>query len=146
MSIRQNCALLAAGFALAFGVQPAGAKTLQVTNTASPCEGSDPTFTTIQSAVNAASKGDTVVVCQGTYPEQVSIIRGITLEGFAGQTATVAVPNGGVVQNATSIDPNNPEPAIAAQILVQPALPNTNVNIKNLVVDGTGKQRHGVRP
>ena len=129
-------ALLATTAALVFGFQPARAKTLQVTQN-TPRLANDTVFSTIQSAVNAASKGDIVAVCTGTYAEQVSIIRGITLEAAAGATVTLAVPTGGVVQNATSIDPNNLEP-IAAQILVQPALPKTTVNIKNLIVNGVG--------
>src|ERR1700720_3144271 len=133
MSTRYKCALLATTAALVFGFQPASAKTLLVTqNMGSPCLTGDTMFSTIQSAVNAASKGDIVAVCNGSYPEQVSIIRGITLEAATGQTAVnVTVPNGGVVQNTTSLGSGFP---IAAQILVAPALPRTTVNIKNLTV------------
>jgi len=138
MSARYKYALLATTAALVFGFQPASAKTLLVTqDMGHPCLAGDTMFSTIQSGVNAASKGDIVAVCNGSYPEQVSIIRGITLEAATGQTAvTVAVPNGGVVQNTTSLGGF----PIAAQILVAPALPRTTVNIKNLTVDGTGKQ------
>ena len=43
-------------------------------------------FRTIQSAVNAARPGGTVVVCQGTYHEQVVITKPLALEG---QRATI---------------------------------------------------------
>ncbi len=43
-------------------------------------------FRTIQSAVNAARPGSTVVVCQGTYHEQVVITKPLALEG---QRATI---------------------------------------------------------
>ncbi len=41
--------------------------------TASNCNSNTPAFTTIQAAVSAASPGDTIKVCPGTYPEQVKI-------------------------------------------------------------------------
>lgn len=44
------------------------------------------TFRTIQSAVNAAPPGATVVVCQATYREQVVVFKPLTL---AGQLATI---------------------------------------------------------
>ena len=43
-------------------------------------------FRTIQSAVNAARPGSTVVVCQGTYHEQVVITKPLSLQG---QRATI---------------------------------------------------------
>src|ERR1700722_13697084 len=130
MATRFKYALLATTAALVFGFQPASAKTLQVTPPmGSPCLGADPVFSTIQSAVNAASKGDIVAVCNGSYPEQVSIIRGITLEAATGQPiSNVTVRNGGLGQNTTSLVSGFP---FAAQILVAPALPRTTVNIQN---------------
>jgi pectin methylesterase-like acyl-CoA thioesterase len=38
-------------------------------------------FATIQAAVNAASPGSTVLVCPGTYAEQVVITQPLTLRG-----------------------------------------------------------------
>ena len=43
-------------------------------------------FRTIQSAVNAARPGSTVVVCRGTYHEQVVVTKPVSL---AGQHATI---------------------------------------------------------
>ena len=40
-----------------------------------------PKFTTIQSAVDAAKPGDTIRVCAGTYVEQVSISKSLTIRG-----------------------------------------------------------------
>jgi len=57
----------------------ATAATLTVANaTSAPCTG---TYSTIQSAINAASTGDTISVCPGTYPEQVQIAKKLTLLG-----------------------------------------------------------------
>jgi nitrous oxidase accessory protein NosD len=91
------------------------------------------TFPNIHSAVNASSAGGTVVVCPGTYPEQVVINKALTLRGVQNGTqnaAVVVVPIGGIVQNTTSLATGNP---IAAQILVTET---TDVSISNLTIDG----------
>src|SRR5277367_885028 len=54
-------------------------------------------FTTIQSAVNAATSGDVIRVCAGTYPEQVTISKPLTLRADNG---AVVIPSG-VTQNST---------------------------------------------
>src|SRR6185295_5520345 len=57
----------------------AGATTLTVGNATSlPCTG---TYSTISAAVAAASAGDTIQVCQGTYPELVSVTKTLTILG-----------------------------------------------------------------
>jgi Right handed beta helix region len=49
------------------------------TNSGNSCDTAR--FTTIQSAVNAASKWATVIVCKGTYAEDVVVSKPLTLEG-----------------------------------------------------------------
>ena len=57
----------------------AAAATLTVGNVSSlPCTG---TFPTIQAAVNAASAGDTIKVCRGTYPELVNVNKTLIING-----------------------------------------------------------------
>lgn len=146
MSKGLGYALLLGGLAIGAGCSSASAATLEVTNT-SPClTGHHATYSTIQAAVQAASMGDVVDVCPGSYPEQVTISNAITLAGVivhaAGQTSypIVTVPSGGVVANAASIDPNNLNFPIAAQILVEQGNLSSPpaVTVKNLTIDGTG--------
>jgi hypothetical protein len=49
-------------------------------------------FTSINAAVTAALPGDMIVVCDGTYVEQVTIGKTLTVQGFAGQVPTVKAP------------------------------------------------------
>jgi hypothetical protein len=90
------------------------------------------TFAKIQAAVNASAVGDTVQVCPGTYPEQVTISKNLTLVGIESGNVGAAVitsPGGGMVQNVTGVG----GPA-AAGIAVKSA---TAVNIVNVTVDGS---------
>jgi hypothetical protein len=91
-------------------------------------------FATIQAAVNKVSPGTTVLVCPGTYPEQVTISQPLTLQGIADSNLdqiTITIPTGGLPQSVPSMFGQS----VAAQVLVQNAGP---VNISNIAVDGTG--------
>ena len=84
------------------------------------CEPALPHFSTIQAAVNASAQGGTVLVCPGTYSEQVSIFHPLTLKGVVSggsNLALITMPPGGV----------------GAQIYVQA----TNVNISDITLDGS---------
>src|ERR1039458_4078757 len=107
------------------------------------CAGPGIHYLTIQSAVTAVPAGGTVRVCPGTYPEQVSINKNLTLIGVSTGTSDAVVivpPAGGVLQNTTDVCPalysaffTNGAP-IAAQVLVT----SGPVSISNLTVDGFG--------
>jgi len=101
-------------------------------------------FPTIGAAVTATSAGGTIMVCPGTYPEQVTIPKAMTIKGITVGTSGAAVivaPVGGIVQNAVSLISGLP---IGAQILV--TAPSSTVNISNLTVDGANNQITGCGP
>jgi parallel beta-helix repeat protein len=100
----------------------------------STCKSTYVHFSTIQSAVSASPFGTIIMVCPGTYPEQVTINQPLTLEGVTdgtGNAAVITVPGGGMVQNGTSVSFG----PVAVQLLVENTV---GVTIKNLTVDGTG--------
>lgn len=102
-------------------------------------------YATIQQAVNASPAGSTILVCPGTYPEQVTIQKNLNLLGVQSGTADSAVitsPAGGVVQNTYDLymPPSIP---VAAQVLVQKA---QCVNIANITVDGSNNLIAGCAP
>ena len=105
--------------------QRAGAATLVVSNTSPQCARAE--FTTIQAAINAAAPGDTVRVCPGVYPEQVTI--GTSLK-LLGENGAILMP-GPISGNGSDISNGDP---LAAIILVQNA---TGVTIDGLIVDGS---------
>lgn len=76
-------------------------------------------YSTIQDAINASSNGDSVYVCAGTYNENVTINKSISLFGISRDslTGTIIAPNSG----------NGIEIAVS------------NVNVKNLYVKRTGR-------
>jgi len=131
MRVKANRFLLAGGILLALNVHSASAKNLHV----GTCATKGTIYTTIQSAVDAASPGDVVTVCAGDYPEQVTITKSLTLKGATGAQATrITVPAGGLVQNTTTQGSGFPT---AAQVLVSPDT-TADADIRNIVVDGTG--------
>lgn len=91
-----------------------------VTLSVGTCQPALPHFTTIQAAINAAPQGGTVLVCPGTYPEQIGIYHPLTLKGVDSSGTNMAVitmPPGGT----------------GTQVWVQA----TSVNISNLTIDGS---------
>jgi len=101
-------------------------------------------YSTIQAAVNASSPGDTILVCPGNHPEQVTIGINLTLQGLeinpnGGAASVVTVPFGGTVQNATSLGGS----PVDAQIFINNG---ANVTINNLTVDGRGNGINSCAP
>lgn len=83
-------------------------------------------FTTIQSAVNAATAGQSIRICAGTYVEQVSINKSLTITADSG---AILMPSA-MQQNAASLTDAAP---LATAILVTDA---TGVSITGLILDG----------
>jgi nitrous oxidase accessory protein NosD len=82
------------------------------------------TFTSIQDAINAANAGSLIRICPGTYHEQLSINKSLSIEGDNG---AIVLP-GNMVANTTGFS----GAPIAAAILVKDA---ANVEIEGLIVD-----------
>ena len=95
-----------------------------------------PSYSTISLAVSAVAPGTTILVCPGTYPEQITITQPLTLRGVQSGTAanpTITVPPGGLTKSV--IAPTNGI-AMFFQILVQ-GTESELVNISNIAVDGS---------
>jgi hypothetical protein len=125
---------------LAFGLMLATGQLFAQAVAVGKCQLGKTSFSTIQQALNATPPGATINVCPGIYPEQILVYQAVTLKGIAsgGQSAAIiTVPNGGLLQNASSLATGNP---IAAQVLVQAAGP---VTITNITVDGANNGING---
>ncbi|MGO9490257.1 MAG: hypothetical protein ACLQBB_14690 [Solirubrobacteraceae bacterium] len=73
-------------------------------NTGSGSSCSEPGYGNIQAAIHTAAKGDTIEVCPGTYSEQLTITRPLTVVPANGAgTVTVALP-ASPAESATSCD------------------------------------------
>jgi copper-binding protein NosD len=99
------------------------------------------TFTSIQAAVLAASPGDKINVCPGTYNEQVKITKRLTVQGIAktNQNQAIIMP-APAVANTTSLATGNP---IAAIVLVDGT---DKVTLNNLTIDGSTSGIVGCSP
>jgi hypothetical protein len=98
-------------------------------------------FTKIQDALNATPAPTIVEVCPGTYPEQVTISKPVTMQGVpSGESSLVALvpPSGGMVPNATLLNGDS----AAVQILVENVA--GAVNLTNLYVNGSDADVGGV--
>lgn len=78
---------------------PAFAATLVVDDdgmaSSADCDASSSAYTTVQAAVAAASAGDTILVCPGTYTEQVTITtNGLTLQSVTPLAGVIKAPGG----------------------------------------------------
>jgi hypothetical protein len=127
--------------ALAFGTQQLSAAS--VTYIVGTCK-SGTHFSTIQSALDASPAPNTVEVCPGEYPEQITITKPVTLEGIShGNDAQVRIvtPPGGLKVNASVYTGDNVLDPAAAQIYVK----NTSgsVNLANLDVNGIANGQSG---
>ena len=97
---------------------------------------------TIQSAIAATPAGGTVNICPGTYTEQISVSKHLTLTGVAdgGGDVVIAPPAGGVVANSMDLYDGSP---VAAQIVISGG---SIVNLNNLIIDGSNNQINGCAP
>jgi hypothetical protein len=92
-------------------------------------------FKTVQSAVDAASNGATVVVCAGTYTEDVIISKPLTLSGKRG-----AVIHGSATPNGTC-DPlgptaSGPEPCLAGITIKSSRVTVQGLTVKDAIGEG----------
>ena len=108
------------------------------------CKSTLPSYSTISAAVAAVPPGSTVLVCPGTYPEQVVINQPLTLQGIiSGNSGRAIITVPGSANGAPSLQVNSQSGVfgapVAAQVLVQNV--TGNVNISDITVDGTGGQQ-----
>ena len=97
-------------------------------------------YATVGAAVNASTTlaGATILVCPGTYPEQITISKSLTLRGVTNTAANtgaavITVPASGLVFNFTSAQAFFGR-LVAAQVLIQAS----NVTLTDIGVDGAG--------
>jgi hypothetical protein len=93
-------------------------------------------FTKIQDAVTAAAPGDEIFICNGIYPEQVTINKSLDVDA---DTGVFLVPPA-MQQNTLSLATGD---AVAAAVLVSGA---ANVSISGLTVDGINNGIAGCAP
>ena len=133
MSSKAFLRVIATVFLLGLRAQPLLAASVAVGP--DTCQPSLVHFATIQAAVSAVPFGATVLVCPGTYPEQVVITQPLTLKGVTdgvSGAAVIAVPAGGLVLNANSPTDFGP---LTGQLVIQNTV---GVNVSDIIVDGTG--------
>ena len=104
---------------------PVTAKQLIVSVNKSICPAA--TYTSIQAAVIAASPGDEIRICPGTYVEQVTITKPLDIDA---ENGAILMPSA-MIQNSTSL-------LDAAPFAVALLIANTTgVSIDGLIVDGS---------
>jgi len=97
-------------------------------------------FTSIQAAVIAAPPGATILVCPGTYPEQVRISKRLTIRGIrVGNENLASIIPPIAVANTASFGGT----PIAAIVLVERT---SSVTLDNLTVDGASNVIGGCAP
>jgi hypothetical protein len=84
-------------------VSNASANTLCVNTAVLSC------YPTVQAAINAAAPGDTINIAAGTYTENLSVTKALTLNG-AGSSSTIL--DGGNVNRVITINASNPSDVV----------------------------------
>jgi hypothetical protein len=107
LRLGRGLASVAAAYAIGLVGSAAGAGARAATLIA--CPGT--AYTTIQSAVNAAAPGDTVQVCEGTFPEQVVIPAGKNDLTLVSQTPYSTTATGAIIKAPPTL-PANQQSAI----------------------------------
>src|SRR6267378_587650 len=124
-------------FLLAAGLLLGASPMLAANYAVGTCKPSLPSYATISAAVSGVPPFSTVLVCPGTYPDQVTIAQPLTLKGItsanAGQ-AVITVPGSGLSFVTTGLGYS-----IAAMVNIT-ASP---VNISDITVDGAGNTLPG---
>src|SRR5690348_16614882 len=121
------------------GVEPAMAAQFVVGS----CKPNLTNFPTISAAVAAVPAGSTVLVCPGTYPEQVVITQPLTLQGIISGNSgrvTITVPGQAVGLPQLAVNSQSAVFAspVAGQVVVQNVNPLGAVNLSDITVDGNG--------
>jgi len=126
--------VLASACVFTLGVQELHAATL--TYIVGTCKAGT-RFSTIQGALNASPAPNIVEVCPGTYNEQITIKKAVTLEGISiANSAAVRIepPSAGLATNTTI----NGSDAAAAHVFVENV--SGPVILTNLIVDSTNNK------
>src|SRR6266436_7094843 len=102
-------------FMLTMTVVMAAHPTLAASYAVGTCKPTLPSFANISTAVSGVPPSSTVLVCPGTYPEQVTIAQALTLKGItsgnAGQ-AVITVPGSGLAVVPSSFGGNTIAPQV----------------------------------
>jgi hypothetical protein len=99
-------------------------------------------FDSLADAVQGVPAGSTIQVCPGTYAEQITINKSLTIKGVTtGDTAApvIVVPPSGLAVNAAGFAVPRSFIGIGTPIAAQVAIgPGVDVTIADLAVDATG--------
>lgn len=136
-SVRTITRFLFIAFAALFLAASASAQTAAV----GTCRPTLIHFDNLDDAVHGIPVGGTILVCPGTYAEQVNITYSLTLRGITDGNnglPLIVPPVGGLRQNATGLNlpaSFNRNAALGAQIFVNGG---ATANISNIALDATG--------
>ena len=105
-------------------VMLASVQAFSATVVAGTCMPNRVSYDSLTDAAQGAPTGSTILVCPGSYAEQVVIDKSLTLKGIPsgnGAYPVIVPPAGGLAANATglSISPFFPNSAIAAQVVIE---------------------------
>ena len=119
-------------FMLTMTVVMAAHPTLAASYAVGTCKPTLPSFASISVAVSSVPPSSTVLVCPGTYKEQVTISQPLTLQGITSANSAQAVIT--VPAEGLSLAPDALFGPLSPQVMVTAG----PVTLTNITVDGTG--------